>query len=91
MIAAIKPDGFDDLTQLSDALLFSWRRRIGELAAEHRLPAVYEAQEYVEDGGFMSYGPNIPDLSRRAAAFVAKILQGAKVTSRQRQAIWRIW
>jgi putative ABC transport system substrate-binding protein len=39
---------------------------------------VYEAREYVEDGGLMSYGPNIPDLSRRAAVFVVKILQGAK-------------
>ena len=36
-------------------------------------PAVYEAREYVEDGGLMSYGPNIPDLSRRAAVFVVKI------------------
>jgi len=40
VIAAIKRDGFDDLTQLSDAPLFSGRRRIGELAAEHRLSGV---------------------------------------------------
>jgi len=78
VIAAMKRDGFDGLTHLSDAQFFSERRRIGELAATYRLPAVYEAREYVEDGGLMSYGPNIPDLSRRAAVFVVKTLQGAK-------------
>jgi putative tryptophan/tyrosine transport system substrate-binding protein len=78
VIAVMKRDGFDGLTHLSDAQFFSARRRIGALAAGYRLPAVYEAREYVEDGGLMSYGPNIPDLSRRAAVFVVKILQGAK-------------
>ena len=77
-IAAMKRDGFDGLTHLSDAQFFSERRRIGELAATHQLPATYEAREYVEDGGLMSYGPNIPDLSRRAAVFVVKILNGVK-------------
>ena len=48
------------------------------LAATHRLPAVYEAREYVEDGGLISYGPNIPDLTRRAATYVVKIFEGAK-------------
>jgi putative tryptophan/tyrosine transport system substrate-binding protein len=71
-------DGFDGLTLLSDAQFFSARRQISGLAATHRLPAMYEAREFVEDGGLISYGPNIPDLSRRAAAFVVKILNGAK-------------
>ncbi len=71
-------DGFDALTFLSDAQFFSARRQISELATTHRLPAMYEAREFVEDGGLISYGPNIPDLSRRAAAFVVKILNGAK-------------
>jgi putative ABC transport system substrate-binding protein len=44
----------------------------------HRLPTMYEAREFVEDGGLISYGPNITDLSRRAAAFVVKVLNGAK-------------
>ena len=78
VIAAMKQDGFDGLTHLSDAQFFSTRRRIGELAAAYQLPAMYEAREFVEDGGLMSYGPNIPDLSRRAAVFVVKIFQGAK-------------
>jgi len=71
-------DGFDALTFLSDAQFFSARRQISELAARYRLPAIYEARDFVEDGGLISYGPNVPDLSRRAAAFVAKILSGAK-------------
>jgi putative tryptophan/tyrosine transport system substrate-binding protein len=76
--ATIKRDGFDALTVLSDAQFFSARRQIGELAAMHRLPAIYESRDFVEDGGLISYGPNVPDLSRRAAAFVVKIFNGAK-------------
>jgi putative tryptophan/tyrosine transport system substrate-binding protein len=74
----IKRDGFNALTVFSDAQFFSVRRQIGELAATHRLPAIYESRDFVEDGGLMSYGPNVPDLSRRAAAFVVKIFNGAK-------------
>jgi putative ABC transport system substrate-binding protein len=71
-------DGFDALTLFSDAQFFSARRRYAELAATHRLPAMYESRDFIEDGGLISYGPNIPDLSRRAAAFIVKIVNGAK-------------
>jgi len=54
------------------------RRRLVDLAAKNRLPAVYGLREYVEDGGLMSYGPNNVDLFRRAATYVVKILKGAK-------------
>jgi putative ABC transport system substrate-binding protein len=74
----IERDGFNALTLFSDAQFFSARRQIGELAAMLRLPAIYESRDFVEDGGLMSYGPNVPDLSRRAAAFVVKIFNGAK-------------
>ena len=43
-----------------------------------RLPTIYVVREYVEAGGLMSYGPNFPDLFRRAADYVDKILRGAK-------------
>ena len=49
-----------------------------EFAAKNRLPAIYYAPEFVEDGGLMSYGVSIPDLFRRAATYVDKILKGAK-------------
>ena len=76
--SSMKRENFDALTLLSDAQFFSQRRQIGELAMLHRLPSVHEAREFVEGGGLLSYGPNIPDLTRRAAAFVAKVLNGVK-------------
>ncbi|HLJ78366.1 MAG TPA: ABC transporter substrate binding protein, partial [Acidobacteriaceae bacterium] len=52
--------------------------RINTLALSGRLPTVHGVREYVESGGLMSYGPNFPDLFRRAADYVDKILRGAK-------------
>jgi putative ABC transport system substrate-binding protein len=54
------------------------RRRIAELAIAARLPAVYGLREHVEDGGLMSYGVDLRENFRRAAAYVDKILKGAK-------------
>jgi putative ABC transport system substrate-binding protein len=65
------------LVVFSDALFNSARRQIVALAAEHRLPAMYESQEFVEAGGLISYGPDIVEMTRRSAAFVDKILKGA--------------
>ena len=80
MFSTMARDGFDALTFFSDAQFFSARRRIAELAAMHRLSAMYESRDFVDDGGLISYGPNVPDLSRRAAAFVVKILNGARAS-----------
>jgi putative ABC transport system substrate-binding protein len=52
--------------------------RIATLAIKHRLPAVYDRADFVEAGGWLSYGVNLPDLSRRAAEYVDKIFKGAK-------------
>jgi len=54
------------------------RKRVVDLAAKSRLPAMYASSEYVDLGGLMSYGPSFPDLFRRAATYVDKILKGAK-------------
>jgi putative ABC transport system substrate-binding protein len=54
------------------------RQRIVDLAADRRLPTVYGDRNYVDSGGLLSYGPNLPDLHRRAATYVDKILKGAK-------------
>jgi putative ABC transport system substrate-binding protein len=54
------------------------RRRLVDLAAKNRLPTVYAFKGWVDDGGLMSYGPDIADLYRRAATYVARILKGAK-------------
>ena len=52
--------------------------RIVQFAAEKRLPAIYEVEQFVDAGGLMSYGPNIDEQVRHAATFVDKILKGAK-------------
>ncbi len=66
------------LTVLGTTMLFNERRRLVDLATKSRLPAVYPWREGVDAGGLMAYGPNIPDLFRRAATYVDKILKGAK-------------
>ncbi len=68
----------DAVLELSGAVLISQRRRVAELAAKSRLPAIYHRREFVEAGGLMSYATNIIDLERRAAIYVDKILKGAK-------------
>ena len=70
--------GVNGLATMASPLLNFHRKRLIELAARHRLPSVWEASVFVKDGGFISYGPNFPDMYRRSAGYVAKILQGAK-------------
>ena len=50
------------LLVLPSPMFFSERRRLAELAARHRLPAVYETRDFVDAGGLMSYGPSFPDM-----------------------------
>ena len=66
------------LSVFPSPMLFSEYGRIATLAADGRLPAMYVAREGAEVGGLMSYGANLPDLSRQTAAYVDKILKGAK-------------
>ena len=54
------------------------RKLIFALAAQHRLPVVYNARFYVSDGGLISYGPDFVDQYRRAASYVDRILKGEK-------------
>jgi len=68
----------DALYVVADPLVLSNRIRINTLAVAARLPTTYSFREDVEAGGLMSYGPNVPDLFRRAADFVDKILRGIK-------------
>jgi putative ABC transport system substrate-binding protein len=63
---------------LNDPFIFTHRKRIIEAAAKSRLPTIYGFREFVDDGGLVSYGPNISDGYRRAAAYVDEVLRGAK-------------
>jgi putative ABC transport system substrate-binding protein len=76
--AAIAKQQTDALLVMVDAMLVSQRQRVADLAAKHRLPVMYPFREFVEVGGLMSYGASLKDNYRRAAAYVDKILKGAK-------------
>ena len=76
--AAIVRDHAGGIVILRGTVLFAYRARIAQLAAKHRLPAMAWQRAMTEAGGLMSYGASLPDLARRAAYFVDKILKGAK-------------
>ena len=67
----------DAVIQLPSPMLYGEHKRIVELAAKGRLAAMYAAREFVDDGGLMSYGASQPNLFRRLATYVDKILKGA--------------
>ena len=66
------------LMMVTGAVTFPRRTEIAELAVKNRLPAIYSNSLFVDAGGLMSYSANLADLDRRAAAYVDKILKGAK-------------
>ena len=66
------------LTMVTSSMMFTSRRRLVDLAAKNRLPTASTFREYADEGGLMAYGPSVPDLFRRAATYVDKILKGAK-------------
>jgi putative tryptophan/tyrosine transport system substrate-binding protein len=68
----------DGLLVVIDGLFEKNVEQIVALAAMHRLPAIYASKEFVEAGGLVAYGPSYPDLYRRAAAYVDKVLKGEK-------------
>ena len=70
--------GIEGVLHADTPLFVTHRARLVDAVAGSRLPAIYSARVYVEAGGLMSYGPNLPDVWRRAAAYVDKILKGAK-------------
>jgi putative ABC transport system substrate-binding protein len=66
----------DAVLVLAGPVVFSQRTQFAELAVKSRLPAIYPQTEFTEAGGLMYYGANTPDLFRRAATYVDKILKG---------------
>ncbi|HEY3304492.1 MAG TPA: ABC transporter substrate-binding protein [Candidatus Binatia bacterium] len=68
----------DAVLPLTSQVLTSHRKQLVELAVKSRLPAIYDRQEFVEDGGLMTYSVSSTDLFRRAATYVDKILKGSK-------------
>jgi putative tryptophan/tyrosine transport system substrate-binding protein len=70
--------GAEAVIVLPDGMFWNERARIVALAAQHRLPAIYEDRAYATDGGLLSYGRDVSEQFRLAAGYVDKILKGAK-------------
>ena len=75
--AAIREQRPDGLLTLGDPLTVTMRKSLADFALQERLPAMFTHRQFVEVGGLASYGANFPDLFRRAAGYVDKILKGA--------------
>jgi putative ABC transport system substrate-binding protein len=76
--AAAVAAGAEAIIVLPDGMFWNERARIVALAAQHRLPAIYEDRAYATDGGLLSYGRDVSEQFRLAAGYVDKILKGAK-------------
>src|SRR5207237_8291736 len=61
----------------SSAFMFVHRKVLADLAAEHRIPVMYEVQHFLESGGVMSYGVNVAEMQRRPAGYVGKLRRDA--------------
>jgi ABC-type uncharacterized transport system substrate-binding protein len=77
-VGAAAKSGSGALFIMTDALFNSHLARIAQSSIKNRLPSVYDRTGFVEAGGLMSYGVNLPDLSRRAAEYLDQIFKGAK-------------
>jgi putative ABC transport system substrate-binding protein len=75
---AIVAERAEALLVLPDPLMSFHRQQMADFAVKQRLPSMYAASQWVEAGGLLSYGPSFPDLWRRAAVYVDKILKGAR-------------
>jgi putative ABC transport system substrate-binding protein len=78
IFAAIAKDRIGALMVIADPLTVRNRQRIVDLAASKRVPAMYSFLEFAQVGGLVAYGPSVPELFRRAATYVDKVLKGAK-------------
>jgi len=72
--------GVNGVAGMASAFLNFHHHRLIELAARYRLPSIWESSGYVRDGGLLSYGPSFPDMYRRSAGYIAKILRGTKAS-----------
>jgi putative ABC transport system substrate-binding protein len=75
---AARKAGAEALIVLASGFFNTQRRRLIDLAAQHRLVAAWEHRDFAEAGGLLSYAPNLMDMNRRAARYVDRILKGAK-------------
>ena len=79
-VAQAKSEDVGGLATMASPFFNFNRKRLIALASQHFLPSVWEAGAFVNDGGLLAYGPNFPDMYRRSASYVTKILKGAKAS-----------
>jgi putative ABC transport system substrate-binding protein len=77
--AVVASQRAEALLEMGNPVTLAGRRAIVEFAARERLPAIYASREFVDSGGLLAYGPDIPSLFGRMAEFVDKLLKGAKI------------
>jgi putative ABC transport system substrate-binding protein len=78
ILASLRRQGADGVIVPLDALTYLHRKAFARVILKHRLPAIYWARDYLEDGGLMAYSASLTELGRQAATFVDKILKGAR-------------
>jgi putative ABC transport system substrate-binding protein len=78
LFAAMQRERAQSLIVQLNPIALQHRTRIVELAAQYHLPAIFESSDFTDAGALVSYGPNLPDLYRRAGSYVDKIFKGAK-------------
>ena len=76
--AGMSGDMPDGILMVTDILTRLNRKKVFDFAAAHRVPAIYEAEDFVREGGLMSYGPDRKEVIERTAALLARVLKGAK-------------
>jgi putative ABC transport system substrate-binding protein len=76
--AEILRERMQGLVDIPDPMTLNQRKTIADLAARHRLPAIFESSAFADAGGLIAYGPDYTELAQRAAVYVDKILRGAK-------------
>jgi putative ABC transport system substrate-binding protein len=80
-LRALPPDALsraEAVIVLADGMFWNQRGEILRMIGSARLPAVYPERQYADDGGLIAYGPNVPDIFRRVAGYIDRILKGAK-------------
>lgn len=78
IFAAANTQGINGVAAMASPLLNFQRKHLIELATQYQLPSIWEASIFVRDGGLLSYGPSFPDMYRRSAGYVAKIIGGQR-------------
>jgi putative tryptophan/tyrosine transport system substrate-binding protein len=76
--SVIAPDAAGGIAAAADVMFYSERKKIIALTMERRLPSIFHNEEFVRDGGLLSYGANVPAIFRRSATYVEKIIKGTK-------------